>query len=202
MGTIQDAKRILVDTEVGLRQLIEQGLREQRYGDVAEIAALAEALSHLQKTHGGLPVGGAEPKGAPSAPSTDHPSIDRPRANAGKVGYPRFEREGDKLVKIGWSKKNKSAYEHRAPREVVIAFARHLASSVGEGKVFAVEDLTPVPDVANGGEVPAYQVYLTLAWFRSTGVVEKKGRDGYVLCHGALAGGRLDKLWASLPARA
>lgn len=200
MGTVQDAKRVLVDAEGSLRQLIEQGLREQRYGDVAEVAALAEGLSRLLQTHSMLDGMRPETTTVPLAPPAV-PSTGRSRAKPGKANYPRFEREGDKLIKIAWSKKNKSAYEHRAPREAVISFARHLAGSVSEGKLFAVEDLMPVADVANGGEIPAYQVYLTLAWFRSNGVVQKKGRDGYVLRRGALAEGALDKLWTSLPAR-
>ena len=200
MGTIQNAKRVLVEAEGSLRQLIEQGLREQRYGDVAEVAALAEGLSRLLQSHS-VP-DGMRPETAmvSSAPPAGQPT-GRSRGKVGKGDYPRFEREGDKLIKIGWSKKNKSAYEHRAPREAVISFARHLAGSVSEGKRFAVEALMPVADVSNGGEIPAYQVYLTLAWLRSNGVVQKKGRDGYVLRRGALADGALDVLWTSLPER-
>jgi len=123
------------------------------------------------------------------------------RPSSGRAKYPRFERDGDKLVKVGWSKKKREQYEHRAPYEVVLACARHLASHALAGKVFAMENLLPVPD-ASGGEIPAYQAYLTLAWLRQAGAVEKKGRDGYVLRDESLAGDGFDKLWASLSARA
>jgi hypothetical protein len=202
MGTIQEAKRILVEAEGSLRHLIEQGLREQRYGDVAEIAVLAEGLSRLLQGHRGAEDSHRDLPTAERAPKVVTPPTKRPRGHAGAADYPRFERDGDKLIKIAWSKKNKAAYEHRAPREAVIAFARHLSGTVSEGKVFVVEDLMPVPDVANGGEIPAYQIYLTLGWFRRIGVVEKKGRDGYVLRRAALGDGALDRLWAGLPARA
>jgi len=203
MGTVQEAKRVLVEAEGSLRRLIEQGLREQRYRDVAEIAELAEGLSRLLQSSGGLEGARRETAAVlPAGPAAPPPPIKHSRAKGGSTEYPRFERDGDKLVKIAWSKKNKAAYEHRAPREAVIAFARHLTGHVREGKVFVVEGLIPVPDVANGGEIPAYQVYLTLGWFRSIGVIEKKGRDGYVLRRGSLSDGALDKLWASLPARA
>lgn len=201
MGTIRDARRVLADAEGHLRQLIEDGLKEQRYSDVAEIAGLAQGVARLLQGHTAT----ANAEAAAAQSSTPYPPQAAPvRKAAGKpakADYPRFERDGNKLVKVGWSKKNKSAYEHRAPKEAVIAFARHLSGSVPDGKLFVVEDLLPVPDVANGGELPAYQVYLALAWLRSTGAVDKKGRDGYVLRRGALGDGALERLWAGLPAR-
>ena len=202
MGTIQDARGVLANAEASLRQLMESALREQRYVDVAEIAGLADGVARLSQGRAfeqpppvqtvASPVAGISTQGG-SSPM----KIGKLRRN----GYPRFECDGGKLVKIGWSKKNTAAYEHRAPREAVVAFVRQLSGSVAEGKVFAVEDVLPVPDLANGGEIPAYQVYLTLAWLRDVGAIAKKGRDGYLLRRGGLANGALEKFWASLPAR-
>jgi len=201
MSTVQDARKVLTDAEGQLRQLIERGLREQRYADVAEIAGLAQGVARLLQGHGTTAGDAAVGLVAGSSRSATPAPARKAAGKQTKPEFPRFERDGDKLVKVGWSKKNKSAYEHRAPREAVIAFVRHLSGSVPEGKVFVVEDLLPVPDVANNGELPAYQVYLALAWLRTTGVVEKKGRDGYVVRRGGLGNGALDKFWAELPAR-
>jgi hypothetical protein len=129
---------------------------------------------------------------------TKHRSLGRTRRPR---GYPRFEREGDKLVKIGWSKKSREEYEHRAPRDAVVAFAQHLGESVSDGQVFAVEDLMPVRAVNGDDEIPAYQVYLTLKWLQDIGAVEKQGRDGYVLRNRALSEGGLDEYWGGLPER-
>ncbi|MCA9305050.1 MAG: hypothetical protein KDA16_00830 [Phycisphaerales bacterium] len=118
-----------------------------------------------------------------------------------KRDYPRFERDDDKLVKVGWSKKHREEYEHRAPRDAVNAFVRHLGSAVSEGHLFIVENLMPVLGVNGDDEVPAYQVYLTLKWLQDVGAVEKKGRDGYVLRNGALSSSGIDEYWAALPAR-
>jgi len=204
MGTIQDARGILAGAEASLRQLMESALREQRYSDVGEIAGLADGISRLLQGRVAAPsVSHAAPPVAAvaSAPVTLSNPLPKKSGKSLKSEYPRFERDDDKLVKIGWSKKNKATYEHRAPREAVVAFARHLSGTVTEGKVFAVEDLLPVPDVANGGEIPAYQVYLTLAWLQHVGAVAKKGRDGYVLRRDGLGNGTLDSFWASLPNR-
>lgn len=197
MGTIQDAKGVLAAAEGSLRQLIEQAMREQRYPDVAAIAGLAEGLAKLIQ-------GRASESAAMFGASEQSLNAAAGKPAAGKsrkTEYPHFVREGDKLVKIGWSKKNKSSYEHKAPRAAVNAFARHLAGNVVEGKVFVIEDLFPVPDISNGGDLPSYQVYVTLAWLRQEDVIQKKGRDGYILRRGGLGDGALDKLWAALPAR-
>jgi hypothetical protein len=204
MGNIQDARGILSDAETSLRQLMESALREQRYADVGEIAGLADGIARLLQ--GRIGAQQQVPQTSPvtamaNIPVTASSLVPRRSSKSPTSEYPRFERDDDKLVKIGWSKKNKATYEHRAPHEAIIAFGRHLSGNVTEGKVFAVEDLLPVPDVANGGEIPAYQVYLMLAWLQHVGAIAKKGRDGYVLRRGGLGIGTLDSFWASLPTR-
>ena len=117
---------------------------------------------------------------------------------AGK--YPRFERDGGRLIKIGWSKKSREEYEHRASREVAQAFARALWNAMEPGKTFAMEEVLPVRDSA-GDELPDYQSYLSLAWLRSEGAIEKLGRDGYVLRIQDMDTETFDTLWSHLPER-
>lgn len=198
---MQEARLVLIEAEASLRQLMERGLEEQRYADLAEIARLADVLSKLLRgpstrvpgQSAGAPTG-ARPKTSKAKPKKSRRSALRSKR------YPRFRREGNRLVKVGWSKKQKAEYEHRAPREAVVALARHLTGQVAEGQVFTVDEVLPVSD-DSGGEVPAYQVYLVLAWLKHEGVVEKKGRDGYVLRDGSLMDGGLDRLWDGIPAR-
>ena len=181
--TIRDARGILADAEKALRDLMQREIREQRYRDIPEVARLTDGVARLLRE---------EPPPAPrevkatseSAPARSTPRKKKPRKRSAssKSKYPKFVRDGDKLVKIGWSKKAREEYQHRAPWEAVAAFASHLNAEGHTGETFAVEDLLPVPDSA-GGEVPNYQVYLTLAWLRQAGVVSKKGRNGYLLEH-------------------
>lgn len=201
MGTIQDARKLLAATEESLRGLIERALHEQRYGDVADIAGLADGVARLLN---GRPdstsISTTAPPGS-SAARTPPKRRGNPKPKPDKLSYPRFERDGDRLVKIGWSKKNRESYEHRAPREAFVAFVRHLCSTIKCDTLFMVEDILPVPDLANSQEVPAYQVYLFIAWLRHLGALEKRGRDGYVLSPSILADGAQDALWSSLPIR-
>jgi hypothetical protein len=211
MCTVDKAKRVLAEAQNSLRELMEAGIRQHRYGEVAEIAGLAEGLSRLLVGSNGWvrdpAVHMAPARMTARAPEARNqsepaqPSPARPKATSkDKAEYPRFERDGDRLVKVGWSKKHKDEYEHRAARETVIAVVRHIASRVKSGQVFDVEGLLPILDSA-GGEVPAYQVYLTLSWLRSVGAVEKKGRDGQILRDGSIGSGGLDKLWQAVPVR-
>lgn len=198
---------ILREAEERLRALIEKGLREQRYDEIAELARLTDGVARLHGTSRSLhaTADATSPATAPPAHVGRRGSTASKRVAAAhpkKAGnYPRFERDGDRLVKIGWSKKNREVYEHRAPRTAVIAFVRHLTSRVKPGRVFALDSLLPIPDIVSGDEVPAYQVYLTLAWLREAKAVVKKGRDGYALRMESLANDGLDQLWDALPVR-
>jgi len=206
MSTREAARRILRDAETALRKVMQDGLREQRYKDVSEVAQLTDGVARLLGSNPSVtPYSSTTPSGTleRAAPQSSRPKSSNPRTvkNQDKAKYPRFEREGDRLIKVGWSKKHREEYEHRAPRDAVAAFARHLAGTVPEGHVFVVEDLMPVPGVNGDDEVPAYQVYLTLKWFQDVGAVEKKGRDGYVLRNGGLSESGVDDYWTALPVR-
>lgn len=201
MGNAQEARRIIAEAETGLRQLIEQAMREQRYGDVAEVALLADALARVAVTK--QRPAGSEPNRFSADSRADlAPRARRVSAKATarrKAAFPRFERDGETLIKIGWSKKNRTAYQHRAPKETVLAFLRHLTTSAKPDKPFAVEDLMPVPDFGNGGEVPAYRVYLALAWLRHVDAIQKTGRNGYVLNPSAATPAAIQGYWSALP---
>jgi len=178
---------------MALRKLIERGLQEQRYSEIAEIAKLVESLVKLLQPNGTPPI--TEPTATTSRNALPHG-----RHSGRRNGYPLFERDNERLTKIGWSKRKKGPYEHRAPRSAVVSVVRRI-SSLPEGKVFLMESLLPITDVTVGSEVPAYQVYLTLAWLRTSGAIRKKGRDGYILKPGALSDGALQNLWERTPAR-
>lgn len=201
----EQAYAILADAKTALRAIIERELDAGRYGDVAKVARIAECVAELadyppEPATPEKAVHGPTPRSAGRSDRTARSSAGR-RSPKKSANYPRFERSGDMLVKIGWSKKGRTEYEHRAPCEAARRFAQVLGAAVGDGKTFAMENLLPVQDAA-GEELPNYQIYLTLAWLRDLGIVEKKGREGYVLTRPLLDGAAFDRLWNQVPLRA
>lgn len=118
-----------------------------------------------------------------------------------KVGeYPKFLRDGDSLVKIGWSKKEKATYEHKAPRRILTALAGALEKTGRGGKRFGFEELLPLPD-PDGGEIPSYQAYLALAWLRAENLLTQHGRQGYSIPDGTDLTTLITERWEELTAR-
>ncbi|GJM25045.1 MAG: hypothetical protein DHS20C16_14600 [Phycisphaerae bacterium] len=198
MDMIQEAKVAVAAAEASLKSIIERGVREHRYAEVAELARIADRLAQLLHVDATTTSLGGE---SPTRASGSARRATKKRKAKGRTAskpYPRFERDQDKLVKIGWSKKAREEYEHRAPRLAALAFAQHLDRSVSRGKMFAIDDLLPIHDSV-GEEIPSYQVYLTLAWLRNSGAVQKEGRNGYVISCDKLDGSMFDLMWDRLP---
>lgn len=181
--------------ETQLRTLIAEASAAGDYDSVERLTAWARTLaSLLSQTTPAIPPGGTDiPVGVPAGPgapgrlptrttggsSASAPPAPRTRSTAkrsAKPDYPRFSRQRNDLVKTGWSKKDKQEYQHRAPWAVVEALARRLNEKRGE--VFTSDDIFPVMNT-DGADVPSYQAYLCLAWFRFEGLVVQDGRQGY-----------------------
>lgn len=204
MEYAKQAHTILVKAEEGLQEVLQEALAKQCYGDVAQIAPLADSIASLlrsERAAGGLG-NHQQSNGRGQGPGRKRGQRSVSRRNSSKRAdhYPRFERDGDKLVKVGWSKKNEEAYEHRAPKDAIMRFREHLTEKFDAGAMFTMEELLPVP-TTNGGEVPSYQAYLALAWLRDRGAIRKKGRDGYTYSERAIDEAGLEELWAALPER-
>jgi len=75
-----------------------------------------------------------------------------------------------------------------------------ISTKVKPRTVFTMDQILPVNDSAVT-EVPSYQAYLALAWLRSLGLVQRKGKEGYALTNGALDNAKLQRLWNSVPDR-
>lgn len=185
--------------ENGLRDLMRQALDQQHYRELAEIAPLADTLADLVRRSPTEPVSpNNSTRPASGLQSVGRPPSVKPQSRAtAREEYPRFERDGDKLVKIAWSKKDKKEYEHRTPREAVFRVAELIAAGVKPGRPFRMDKLIPFKDTA-GNEIPSYQAYLALAWFRKLGAVEERGKDGYALVDGGLDAARLSEHWHRL----
>jgi len=187
-----------------LQALLTEAVVAEAYADIATIARIANALSDLRQQLLSE-IGDGEQE--LTQPATNSPGGDRrslaeeqrlrfrdPR----REHYPQFLRDGDRLVKVAWSKKERGPYEHRAPRAVIQALVQAIQKNSGEGKLFQAAGVMPLKN-AMREKFPSYQSYLALSWLREVGVISKRGREGYMLKRRAASAEKLARLWAELP---
>jgi len=197
----------LGECESELRRLLAEAATEGDYASVLRIADLAKAVGALAAEGRATPAsmsaataagiaradGDLARSAALNAPSRGR----RPRAAA--ETYPRFFRRGNELVKVGWSKKDRREYNHRAPRTAVDAVAAAVRQVGAKGKLFNGDALLPLEDPSTSSAVPDYQAYVGLAWLKHLGVVEQHGRRaGYTLADGKQIDSTITAAWPEL----
>ncbi len=201
MAIRDDIVGVLTRAEDQLTSRLQKALKDREYSDVAELASVSQQVQELIQSMGGDER--APARGTVRAKAVTHSEADdsirgRPADN-GRGGraetYPKFVRDGDRLVKIGWSRRDRTEYEHRALTFAVSAVVSAL-QRLGSSE-FSMDALTPVRD-EDGTEVPSYQVYLVVAWLRACKAVEKVGRGGYVPIPERLTVAAVKEHWAQL----
>lgn len=97
-------------------------------------------------------------------------------------GYPRFDIRRDNLHRIGWSRKEKEEYVHKAPHEAFEqAIDAMLAVSQGARGPFMAEEFLSKLQELDGNAPPSYQVYVVIGFLRHMTCIEQVGREGYLL---------------------
>jgi len=216
MDTAKQAGQALASAEQRLRELVGAAAASGDYAAAERIMAWARALADLTAEcatpEGSTKVARGQSVAAGATPGNGRPQKNTPLSLPGrgagvrgkarrtppKGEYPRFFRRGDFLVKIGWSKKERQEYEHKAPRRVIDALAAAIARQAGNGKLFTAEELFPLKDPQDGSEVPGYQAYVALAWLKATGLVKAHGRRGYTTKVGAHVPNSVPTAWQSV----
>jgi hypothetical protein len=203
MGKLQAAHQFIDAAEKQLRELIARAAADGDYVVISQLVEAAEGLRRttklLEDAHLGRPESQASPAAiepAPAAAAANAPTIEAVRRTTKE--YPRFERQGDRLIKVGWSKKDRAEYEHRTEKEVALAVSLYLAEAPKE-QTFRMDDLLPIEIEEN--EVPLYQAYLVLAWLRDRGLIGKQGKDGYQWLVGDFDEPAFEAAWGTTPRR-
>ncbi|MDA8377597.1 MAG: hypothetical protein M0Z50_11200 [Planctomycetia bacterium] len=168
------------------------------YTCVVQIAAWAHTVTELVKD-------------APSQPANAHPSTPpigakavngksasgrRPRSFAN--GYPKFVRQGNHLIRIAWSKKEKREYQHKIPYPALRALTNAMVEIGTDGRVFSTDQFLPIRD-ADGAEVPSYQAYVGIALMKQTSLIDQHGRQGYSIPRLADFKDAVEAIWQKLP---
>lgn len=200
MNRIESGRQILRDAERSLQALLASAATEGDYSAVPSLMDWARQLGKLASELG-PPASKRTPdqRLAGSAASRKSKKPQKRRKPKGG-GYPRFIRDEDCLVKIGWSKTGGEEYEHKADKDAVDAVVASIARAGRRGKRFSMETLLPCKK-ADGTVIPDYQSYLTLAWLRSSGLVSQHGRLGYTLPEAEGLQSAVEDCWVRLAGR-
>lgn len=190
------AVKLLSDCEASLRRLGANALTSGDYDDADRISDWARAIRAMTAPS---PMTSRDGNGN----GTDHSVADRRERKGAKASeYPKFFRRGDELVKVGWSKKGRREYHHRAPRQAVDALTSTVKQAGARGKIFTSDDVLPQLKGLSGGDdsaIPPYQGYLALAWLKHLGLVEQHGRrGGYALVPDRQFDDSIESAWNTL----
>lgn len=203
---VDDGKDLLRNCENQLRGLVADAVAHGDYDSALELTHYARGIADLManaRVETPVPTANTEHGFA----STKTKSGLNGKKTSGKgsrrqkeKSYPKFAKSTDDLIKIGWSKKDKSEYVHKAPRQVVnLLVDRLLNLRMGPVEIFTTEDIFPLRDESNGAEVPTYQSYLALAWLRSVGLIAQHGRQGYSIRETENPHDLVSEKWNDLP---
>lgn len=183
--TLAKAIKVLTKCEEDLRALVAAAADSGDYDAVLRITSWAKQIASMS---------GAALAVAPEKRA----ATDSPKKAPVRPVYPRFLRRGDQLIKIGWSKREKSEYEHKAPRQTALILARVIAEAGKDGRIFQINGLLPLIDPKDGSEIPDYQVYLVVAWWRSSGLLDQHGRQGYSIPNAGQLQDAVESAWTKL----
>jgi hypothetical protein len=194
-----NALRILQECETRLRGEIAEAAGRGDYDGVRQIMMWAENVRAMVKA-------GRETEGEEMREDGNKgmrgrgTAATRFRTRMIQDEYPRFRREGQELVKVGWSKSDQKEYVHRAPRRALDAVVSAVKELGVRGEVFTSDAINPLKD-PEGGVFPTYQVFVALGWLRRLGVIKQLGRKGgYVLTREMALDGTVDGSWEELGA--
>jgi len=213
MDSIKNAAGLLEAAESRLQELIAAAVGS---GDfigaktlIDAVAALAGIRSQLASAHS-RPIrevdeptpAGSKPHSRPATGIARNVAelSDKPILATDRPSYPQFQRDGSRLIKIGWSTKEKKPYEHRVERDSVTTIARTIADKFRSKRPIKLEKILPIRN-HDGAEIPNYQAYLVLKWLQQFSIVERRGQDGYVLRDENLETSKLEEIWSQTPQR-
>ncbi len=190
--------------------LAAEAAKEARYSAAACLIELAKDVADLtSKANGQLEIPakalGQQHIGTSPPPSTTFvakpPTPLANKTRPKKADYPKFLREGNSLVKLGWSPSEKSEYEHKSPKEVLPLLLAAISKVGAHGRRFSMDKVLPLVNPADNGRIPDYQSYLCLAWLKALGLLAQQGRKGYSLTTRAPIEPLVETHWAALPSR-
>jgi hypothetical protein len=198
MQTADRAAELLRQTETRLRSLLSEAATDADYSSVVQIASWARTLRDLTKSapsRNGSPAEASIQKpGKTVAETPSHKHSTRRYQGS----YPRFFRQGDQLVRVAWSRKEKKEYRHKTSYSTLKALVTALSEKGADGRVFSTDEVLPVYDSTDGSKMPDYQAYVVISLLKQTGLIDLHGRQGYSIPRTAQFRENVEGVWKKL----
>ncbi|MHC4571679.1 MAG: hypothetical protein ACYS0C_06350 [Planctomycetota bacterium] len=173
---IEEITGLLGRTEAELREMIADAAKAGDYRTVDLAKTAAVGIQSLQ-TRITNPGGKVQAKAVSSGGKPKGKSASR---RGGKARYPRFDVKKNSLIRIGWSKKERREYTHKAPKAVYDQTVRAMAdlarSAAGP---FMAEQIIEHLNQMGSETIPSYQVYVVIGLLRRANCIKQRGREGY-----------------------
>jgi hypothetical protein len=166
----EQSLRVLRRSETDLKGILAEAAQAGDYDALAKITACAKGIRDL--------VDEFFARETPAEPIRNNKKVSGNHSGT----YPKFFKTNDnKLVLIGWSKKHKTEYEHKAPKSILDQVIAELVKCSKSGEPTRIEDLLPQLKSEDGSESPVYYGRAFLRWLREKGLVTRQGHQGYLV---------------------
>ncbi len=167
---------------------IETAVRKRSYSNVSGLLSVLEKVDDLiqeiEQVNAATAPEPASKKAREDAPT----DAKRRRRTPSKRGYPRFERNGNNLIKIEWNARKNTEQTHRVPYPTVSSLVSTINKTGGD---MFKKDLLTGAATAEGNKIPAHQLGVVMGWLISSKAIVRKGRGDYIPSREKLAAAAL-----------
>lgn len=169
---------ILNKTESDIQEVIIESAQAGDYRSVDMARATAVNIKNL-RTQISNPASKAEIRPAKSGTRIEKKASTKKRK---KSDYPKFKVKNETLIRIGWSRKQRREYTHKAPRLVFEQTVKAMTalSQSGAGP-FLAENIIEQANSNESDAIPSYQIYVVIGLLKQTNCIKQIGRDGYYI---------------------
>ena len=169
---------ILTKTESDIQEVIIKAAHAGDYRSVDIARAAAVNIKNI-RTQISNPASKAEIRPAKSGTRIEKKALTKKRK---KSDYPKFKVKNETLIRIGWSRKQRREYTHKAQRFVFEQTVKAMTalSQSGAGP-FLAENILEQANSNESEAIPSYQIYVVIGLLKQTNCIKQVGRDGYII---------------------
>ncbi len=186
MGTYERVLKAAVDVANRIETQLNREFKKRNYAQLQPLGAewerAQDLVKYITKIEGGSAAKARANKQAASAeapaeaPAEPADEPQKRRRMPTKKGYPKFERQGDNLVKVEWKNDKKKEARQRVSYGTMSLLTQAISKDTGESfKKTLLDEVTH----ADGKKVPNHQIHAILLWLQHIKAIERRRRGDY-----------------------